>query len=73
MIDHFSLVLGHGLLALAMLRLVMRDNLDVDPTLKRLKDKAQAAREAGSLSARRARRRAGGGAAAPEGTGESTD
>lgn len=57
MIDHFSLVLGHGLLALVMLRLVMRESVDIDPALKRLKDKAQALRDAGSLSGRRAARR----------------
>lgn len=57
MIDHFSLVLGHGLLALVMLRLVMRDNVDIDPALKLLKDKAQALRDSGSLAGRRAARR----------------
>jgi len=47
MIDYFALALGHGLLAYAFLRLVQRDELDVDPILeqakqlKRAKDKAR--------------------------------
>lgn len=56
MIDYLSLAIGHGLLALALLRLVMRADLDEDPTLKALADKAEAEREATSGSARRARR-----------------
>ncbi len=57
MIDYFALALGHGLLALAMLRLVMREALDVDPRLKELADKAEAEREAASVASRNARRR----------------
>lgn len=33
MIDYFALALGHGLLAVALLRLVMNDDLDFDPTI----------------------------------------
>ena len=58
MIDYFALALGHGLLALALLRLVMREDLDVDPVLQEIKDKEQAEREAASVSGRNARRRA---------------
>ena len=56
MIDYFALALGHGLLALAMLRLVMREALDVDPRLKELADKAEAEREAASVASRNERR-----------------
>ncbi len=57
MIDYFSLVLGHGLLAFALFKLVMRDELDVDPELHTLKEEAEAAREAASAAGRNARRR----------------
>ncbi len=57
MIDYFALALGHGLLALALLRLVLREDLDADPVITALKDKAEAEREAGSAAARNARRR----------------
>lgn len=57
MIDYFSLALGHALLAVAFLRLVMRDNLDVDPAIEAFRDEVEAEREATSLSARAARRR----------------
>ncbi|AWW73387.1 hypothetical protein CD351_02975 [Erythrobacter sp. KY5] len=57
MIDYFALALGHGLLALALFRLVLREETDVDPRLKELDEKAQAAREAGSAASRNARRR----------------
>lgn len=33
MIDHIALAIGHGLLGLALLRLVMRDDLNADPLL----------------------------------------
>jgi len=33
MIDYIALFIGHGLIAIALLRLVMRDRLDVDPLL----------------------------------------
>lgn len=36
MIDYFALALGHGLLAVALFRLVRRDELDVDPSLESL-------------------------------------
>ena len=57
MIDYFALALGHGLLALALLRLVMREDLDVDPVLKEMADKADAEREAATVAGRAARRR----------------
>ncbi len=33
MIDYFALALGHGLLAIALLRMVFSDDLDVDPAI----------------------------------------
>ena len=67
MIDYFSLALGHGLLALALLRLVMRDALDSDPAIARLEQQAREEREAASVEGRNARRRqrADSGSAAP--------
>lgn len=61
MIDYLSLALGHGLLAVALLRLVMRDGLDVDPRLKEIAEKADKERAAGTNAGRAARRRGGGG------------
>ncbi|MFN3990976.1 MAG: hypothetical protein ACK4IS_12030 [Erythrobacter sp.] len=43
MIDYFALALGHGLLALALLRLAMRGDVDADPLIASL-SKAAAAR-----------------------------
>ncbi len=40
MIDTFALVLGHGLLAVALLRLVTRDALDRDPSIEAIKAEA---------------------------------
>ena len=57
MIDYISLTLGHALLAIALLRLVMRDELDVDPELEAHADKLRAEREAGTVAGRNARRR----------------
>ena len=31
MVDYFTIALTHGLLALAAIRLIMRDDLDIDP------------------------------------------
>lgn len=58
MIDYISLAIGHGLLAFALFKLVMREDLDVDPAIQALKDKAEAEREASSVAGRNARRRA---------------
>ena len=57
MIDYISLAIGHGLLAFALFKLVMREDLDVDPAIQSLKDKADAEREASSVAGRNARRR----------------
>lgn len=41
MIDYFALALGHGLLAIAFLRLVQRDELDVDPVIEAANKRAR--------------------------------
>ncbi|MCU0949336.1 MAG: hypothetical protein MUF47_14000 [Porphyrobacter sp.] len=58
MIDTLALALGHGLLAIAMLRLVMRDGLDEDPLLGELAAEASNNRKAASTAGRNAARRA---------------
>lgn len=54
MIDYFALALGHGLMAIALLRLVLREDLDGDPLLARLKADTAANRSA-ARKAREAR------------------
>jgi hypothetical protein len=58
MIDHFALALGHALLAVAMLRLVMRPGLDTDPLIEEIAGEAEGNRKAASISGRKAARRA---------------
>lgn len=59
MIDYFALALGHGLMAIALLRLVLRADLDADPLIGQLKkdtaDNRMAASPAGRNAARRAK------------------
>lgn len=57
MIDQFALALGHGLLAIAMLRLMMRAGLDADPLIGEIKAKADSNRKAVSSAGRNAARR----------------
>ncbi|MBI1403247.1 MAG: hypothetical protein GC147_08545 [Porphyrobacter sp.] len=57
MIDHFALGLGHGLMAIALLRLVLREDLDIDPLLARLKKDTAENRMAASAAGRAAARR----------------
>lgn len=57
MIDYFALALGHGLLAIALLRLVLRDGLDNDPLIGQLKGEAADNRKATSSAGRNAARR----------------
>ena len=61
MIDTLALALGHGLMAIAMLRLVTRAGLDEDPLLGELAAEANSKRKAASASGRNAARRSGGG------------
>ena len=58
MIDYFALALGHGLMAIALLRLVLRKGLDEDPLIGDLREQANAKRKAASASGRNAARRA---------------
>lgn len=53
MIDHFALALGHGLLAIAMLRLVMRAGLDADPLIDALKTEAEDKRRTSRAAGRK--------------------
>lgn len=48
MIDYFALALGHGLLALALLRLALRDDVDGDPLITSLTAEAAARRKKGA-------------------------
>lgn len=65
MIDTFALALGHGLLAVALLRLVMRAGLDEDPLIGSIEAETQSNRKAASTSGRNAARRARDEAEAP--------
>ncbi|MEL6529584.1 MAG: hypothetical protein AAGK01_07130 [Pseudomonadota bacterium] len=57
MIDYFALALGHGLMAIALLHLVMRDGLDVDPLIGGIKDAIRQKRMDASVAGRNAARR----------------
>ena len=58
MIDYIALSIGHGVLAIAFLRLVMRDGLDVDPLLDGFKEAALERRKARSKAGRAKRAQA---------------
>lgn len=60
MIDTLALALGHGLMALAMLRLLLRPGLDEDPLLEEIAATMNSNRQANSASSRAAARRARG-------------
>ena len=59
MIDYFALALGHGLMAIALLRLVLREDFDAEPLIATAKTAIAARRLAprppGPQRARRAR------------------
>ncbi|AOL24906.1 hypothetical protein Ga0102493_11777 [Erythrobacter litoralis] len=57
MIDQIALALGHGLLAVALLRLALRGDVDTDPLVEELKDEGAAKRRAHSSAGRKAARR----------------
>ena len=57
MIDYFALALGHGLMAIALLRLVLRADCDADPLLGRLDSDTDENRKAASIAGRNAARR----------------
>ena len=46
MIDYIALSLGHGLLAIALWRLFMRDAVDADPLIESIRAEEQANRKA---------------------------
>jgi hypothetical protein len=58
MIDYIALFIGHALLGIAILRLVMRKGLDVDPLLDSFKQAERDRRKARSDAVRAARREA---------------
>ena len=58
MIDHIALAIGHGLLAVAMLRLLLRAGLDDDPLIGSITAEADEARKRMSSAGRNAARRA---------------
>ena len=60
MIDYFALALGHGLIAIALLRLVLREGLDADPLIGSITAEAADNRKASSVAGRNAARRAKG-------------
>jgi hypothetical protein len=60
MIDAFALALGHGLLAVALMRLVLRPGLDVDPLLGEITSETEGNRKAASALGRNEARRARG-------------
>ncbi|MEO1731132.1 MAG: hypothetical protein AAFR64_10370 [Pseudomonadota bacterium] len=66
MIDYIALSIGHGLLGIAVLRLVMRDGLDVDPLLDSFKQKDRERRKQRNNAGRAAHRRR-------EGRGQGSD
>lgn len=57
MIDYFALALGHGLMAIALLHLVMREGVDVDPLIGGIKDAIRQKRMDASVAGRNAARR----------------
>ena len=60
MIDHVALAIGHALLAVAMLRLVLRAGLDDDPLIGEIESEAADRRKRTSSAGRSAARRAQG-------------
>jgi hypothetical protein len=58
MIDTLALALGHGLMAIAMMRLMLRAGLDEDPLLSEIAAETNSNRKVASASGRNAARRA---------------
>lgn len=58
MIDYFALALGHGLMVIALLRLLVRDGLDADPLTKFIKSEEASRRMGASTAGRNEARRA---------------
>lgn len=73
MIDYFALALGHGLMVIALLRLVMRDALDVDPLIASITAEDAGRRKSASIAGRNQARRARQQAAAGDDLGGDDD
>ena len=58
MIDYFALGLGHGLIAIALLRLFVWNSVDFDPLIGTIQDKMRRNRMESSTAGRNAKRRA---------------
>lgn len=58
MIDYIALSIGHGLIAVALLRLFMRKDVDFDPLIEGMRDEMRQNRMAASTAGRNAKRRA---------------
>ena len=69
MIDYLALTIGHALIALTMVRLFMRADVDVDPLIGGLQDQMRANQKNASAAGRNAKRRAAMRAAAQAGEG----
>jgi hypothetical protein len=70
MIDYFALALGHGLIAVALLRLVLRDGLDADPLITGLAAEIADNRRRTGSTGRNPSRRARGASGAGEQDGD---
>jgi hypothetical protein len=66
MIDHIALSIGHALIAIALVRLFLREAVDIDPLIGALRDQLRQKRMAASGAGRHAKRRAEGGADAEQ-------
>ncbi len=75
MIDYIALSIGHGILAIAFLRMFLRDGLDVDPLLERLRQAEDERRKSRSRTgrARKERARTGREKAGPQSTNKRDD
>jgi hypothetical protein len=58
MIDTLALALGHGLMAVALMRLLLRAGLDEDPLLEEIAAETSSKQQATSAAGRAAARRA---------------
>lgn len=58
MIDYIALSIGHGLMAIVLLRLFMNRDVDFDPLIEGVRDKMRENRMEASSAGRSAKRRA---------------
>lgn len=57
MIDYIALGLGHGLLAIALVRMFLRSEVDYDPLIESMRDTMRRTRMEASTAGRNAKRR----------------